>query len=132
MAGNRSSGHQTPDLDAISKHSLCPLFLIILQRSQRFSCHRIQSDQIEDRHQANAYITQIPYDGVGGQSADKEHHQRQNLIGGLGGSAVSEQIGNIAAGIVQDSKEGGKTEQPQDHCNKDHTELAKMISHGSL
>ena len=89
--------------------------LIIPQAYKRFFRHRNQRDQVEDGHQTDTDITEIPDKGVGGQSADKHHDQGENLVRRLGGPGVSEEVAHIGAGVEEDADEGREAEQPQDY-----------------
>lgn len=53
---------------------------IIPERRNRLLRHRDQREHVEDRHEANAYIAEIPHEGVGRHAADEEVDQRDNLI----------------------------------------------------
>ena len=89
--------------------------LIIPQAYKRFFRHRNQRDQVEDGHQTDTDITEIPDKGVGGQSADKHHDQGENLVRRLGGPGVSEEVAHSGAGLEEDADEGREAEQPQDY-----------------
>lgn len=54
--------------------------LVIAERRDRFLRHRDQREHVEDRHEANAYIAEIPDEGVGRHAADEEIDQRDDLI----------------------------------------------------
>ena len=54
--------------------------LIIPERGDRFLRHRDQREHVEDRHEANAYIAEIPHEGVGRHAADEEVDQCEDLI----------------------------------------------------
>lgn len=54
--------------------------LVIAERRDRFLRHRDQREHVEDRHEANAYIAEIPDEGVGRHAADEEVDQRDDLI----------------------------------------------------
>ena len=53
---------------------------IIPERRDRLLRHRDQREHVEDRHEANAYIAEIPHEGVGRHAADEEVDQRDDLI----------------------------------------------------
>ena len=108
------------------------MFFIFSQRRQGFPGKWEEYSQIENSHQSDAYISQVPYHRVSLNAADKKHDQSQDLIKGLPQPAVSKEISHIGAGIKENAKEGGKTEQRQSYSRKDHAEASKMIVHSRL
>ena len=93
---------------------LFPLFyrgLIIPQGGQGLLGHGEEDDHVENGHEGDTHITQIPNEGVGCHAADEQHYQRQHLIGRLGGPVVTAQVGHIAPGVEQDADERGEAEQ---------------------
>ena len=127
------------NLQAESEHrSVCRFLLsdasplIVFQGFDCFIGHREKGDQVEDRHQTDTDVPEIPDEGVGGESSDKQHDKCQQFIGSLCAPAVTEQIGHIGPGIKQDADEGGKTEHPQDQGDEDDTDLTKIAVHSRL
>ena len=108
------------------------ILLIILQAFNDLRRQRNQRHHIEDGHETDADIAQIPDEGVGGQATDKKHYQSQNLVERLGAPVVAEQIGHIGSGIKEDADKSGEAEQPQDYGNKDHACLTDVVPHGCL
>lgn len=106
--------------------------LIFLQRPHGLPGEGNQGQHIEDGHERNADIAQIPHKGIGLQPADKEHDQSQNLIERLRRPVITKQIRDIRPGVKQDADKGGEAEQPQDHGDKDHAKASKVIMHGGL
>ena len=127
------------NLQAESEHrSVCRFLLsvasplIVFQGFDCFIGHWEKGDQVEDRHQTDTDVPEIPDEGVGGESSDKQHDKCQQFIGRLCAPAVTEQIGHIGPGIKQDADEGGKTEHPQDQGDEDDTDLTKIAVHSRL
>lgn len=106
--------------------------LIIFQQFQSLSRHRVEDHDVKQRHQSDADIAEIPDNRVFLKSADEEHNQCENLVGGLEAPAVSEQVGDVGARIEQDSDERRKAEQRECQCDEDHADCSEMIVHCSL
>ena len=106
--------------------------LVVLEGCQRFAGQRIEHENVKDRHQSDTQVAQIPDHGVGGQSADKEHDEGQNLVDGLCRPVIAEQVRHVGTGIEQDADKCGETEQPDDDGDENDAELTQMVLHGSL
>ena len=106
--------------------------LVLLQCLQRLMGEREQCDQIEHGHQADADVAEIPHDGVGGESADEQHDERQNFVGGLPEPTVPEEVGHVGSGVKQDADERGEAEQREDDRDKDHAEASEVVFHRGL
>ena len=106
--------------------------LIVPEGLNGLTGKRIERDEVEDGHQADAHIAKVPHDRVGLHTAHQQHPQRQYLIKGLPEPAVPEEIRHIGAGVEQDTDEGGKAEQRQRHGDEDDAEAAQMVLHRRL
>ena len=80
---------------------------IIVQGDDGLAGKRVERDEVEDGHQADPDIAEVPYHRVGLHAADQQHDQRQQLVQRLPEPAVAEKVGHIGAGIEQDAEEGG-------------------------
>ena len=106
------------NLQAESEHrSVCRFLLsvasplIVFQGFDCFIGHREKGDQVEDCHQTDTDVPEIPDEGVGGDAPDKEHDQSQNFIKGLPAPFVPEKVGHVASRIEKDAEERGKAEE---------------------
>ena len=86
------------------------ILLIILQTFDHLWRQGNQRYHIEDGHQTDTDVAQIPDEGVGRQSTDKEHHQGQYLVKSLGDPVIAEEVGHIGTGVKQDPDKGGEAE----------------------
>ena len=81
--------------------------VIVVQGLDGLAGHGDDGQHIEDGHQADADVAQIPDEGVGCQTAHEEHDQSQDLEDELGTLGVAEEESHVAPGVVQDADEGG-------------------------
>lgn len=58
-------------------------FLVFLQGIHGLPGKGDQSDHIENGHQADSDVSQVPDKRISSQSANKEHHQSKNFVQGL-------------------------------------------------
>ena len=105
---------------------------VLPQGGQRLARQRVEGQHIEYGHQADAHVAEVPHHGVGLHPADDQHHQRQHLVGRLPEPAVTEEIGHVAAGVVEDADKSREAEQCQRHCDEDDAETAQMVLHRRL
>ena len=100
---------------------------VVVQSGQRFAGKGNERQHIEDGHQPDAHIAQIPHHGIGFQATHHQHDKGQHFIGCLPAPAVTKEVRHIGAGIEQDADEGGEAEQRQRDGNEHHAKAAQMV-----
>lgn len=90
---------------------------------------REECNHIEDCHQTNSNVPQIPYECIGSKSADEEHCECKYFIDRLWCPVVSKKTGHIGACVEQNSKKCGEAEQEQDNCDKVNAKAPKVMLH---
>lgn len=112
------------------RYGICLRFFavfVILQCIQCFAGQRIEHEDVEDGHKTDTDVAEIPYEGVGCEAADEEHSESNDLIDGLPAPGIAEDIGDIRAGVEQNTDKGRETEEEQDRCNEDCSEVSEMV-----
>ena len=89
----------------------------------------MNDQNIEDCHQGDADVTQIPDEVVSGDAADEEHNEREDLVDRLARPVASEQISDVRACVVEHAEEGRKAEQKERDEDEDLTCRSEVIGH---
>ncbi len=106
--------------------------LIIFQQFQSLSRHWIKDRDVEQCHQSDSDIAEIPDNRIFLETADEEHDQCEYLVGSLETPAISEQVGDVGARVEQDSDKRREAEQRERQRNEDHTDCSEMMVHCGL
>lgn len=68
---------------------------VILKRIKCLACKRVQHEDVEYGHKADADVSEVPHEGVGRKAADKEHGEGNDFIYCLPCPGVSEDVRDV-------------------------------------
>ena len=85
--------------------------LICLQFIECLTSHQVQRYNVEDRHQTDSDISQIPYKCISRNSSNEQHHKCQYFVCSLPAPFVTKQICHITSCIKENSQKCRKTER---------------------
>ena len=106
--------------------------LVVFEDLDCLAAHREKYDRVEDRHQCDTDIADRPNDLVRRKSADKQHHQCDDLVNGLCQRLVAEDVGDVGTRVEQNAYKGGEGKQPKRDGDKNVAEGSEVVFHCRL